>query len=287
MNEHMWRRDVTQANVDALRARGVHVIEPETGELACGDYGQGRLAEVDALVEALLAEARRGTDLEGVRVLVFAGATQEPIDPVRYISNRASGKTGHAIAEEAARRGADVTLVIGPNTLPAPYGVKVVHVMTALQMAEAVEAHYDEADAVVASAAVSDFRPAEPSFDKVKKDEAELGVPLVRNPDILAGLGQRKGDRLLVGFAAETRDVLDEARAKLAAKNLDLVVANNVSEAGLGFGSDVNRVWLVDETGEAEMPVLSKKTIARLLWDKVAGKAREAHALRSGEEQDA
>ncbi len=287
MNEHMWRADITQANVDALRARGVHVIEPETGELACGDYGQGRLAEVDTIAEAVLAEVQRRTDLEGVRVLVFAGATQEPIDPVRYISNRASGKTGYAIAEEAARRGADVTLVIGPNTLPAPYGVKVVHVMTALQMAEAVEAHYDEADAVVASAAVSDFRPADPSFDKIKKHDAQLNVALERNPDILAGLGARKGDRLLVGFAAETQDVLDEARAKLSAKNLDLVVANNVSEAGLGFGSDVNRVWLVDSGGEIEMPVLSKKTIARLLWDKVADKAREAHALRSGEEQDA
>jgi phosphopantothenoylcysteine decarboxylase/phosphopantothenate--cysteine ligase len=283
MNVHMWRREVTQANVGVLRARGANVIEPETGELACGDIGEGRLAPVAEIAEAVLADARRCADLDGVRVLVYAGATQEPIDPVRFISNRASGKTGHAIAEEAARRGADVTLVMGPGSLPDPYGVHVVNVMTALQMRDAVEAHFDAADVVVASAAVSDFRPAEPSADKLKKRDAAMSVPLERNPDILAGLGERKGERVLVGFAAETRDVLVEARAKLSAKNLDLVVANNVAEAGLGFGSDVNRVWLVTNEGEQEMPVLSKKTIARLLWDRVADIACSAAESRRSE----
>ncbi len=175
----------------------------------------------------------------------------------------------------------------GPTSLPDPFGVRVVRVTTALQMGDAIDAIYDEVDAVVATAAVSDFRPADPSMEKLKKRDAPMTVELERNPDILAGLGERKGDRLLVGFAAETQDVLEEARGKLAAKNLDLVVANNVSEAGLGFGSDVNRVWLVDESGEIEMPVLSKKTIARLLWDKVAPMARLAHARRTEEEPDA
>jgi len=271
MNVHMWHRDVTQQNVELLRARGVNVINPHEGELACGEVGEGRLAPVEEIAAAVLAEAGRAQDLTGVRALVYSGSTEEPIDFVRFISNRASGKTGQAIAEEAARRGADVTLIMGPTTLPQPYGVHVVRVMTAVQMRDAVMAHFDDCDVVVASAAVSDFRPVEPSPEKLKKTDAPLVIELERNPDILAELGEKKGDHVLVGFAAETQDVLSEARRKLEQKNLDLCIANNVAMAGLGFGSDVNQVWLVTSGETKELPVMDKRAIARELWDQVAG----------------
>jgi phosphopantothenoylcysteine decarboxylase/phosphopantothenate--cysteine ligase len=276
MNVHMWRDEATQENVACLRARGVVIVEPETGELACGDVGEGRLAPVEDVAEAVLAEAFRARDLEGVRVLVTAGPTYEPLDPVRFLGNRSSGKTGYAIAEEAARRGADVTLVSGPATLPDPFDVVTVRVTTAREMMEAVEKALPNSDVVVATAAVSDFRPTSAAPDKIKKDDAPLVVELALNPDILASVGRRKEGRLLVGFAAETADVVQSAKGKLAAKNLDLVVANDVSLPGLGFGSDKNRVWFV-EAGEVEkVPELSKAALARLLWDRIAEKARAA-----------
>jgi len=280
MNVHMWRAEATQVNVATLHARGAVIIEPDAGELACGDVGEGRLADVLTIAEAALAEAIRTRDLAGVRVLVTAGPTYEPIDPVRFIGNRSSGKTGFAIAEEAARRGAEVTLVTGPAALPDPFGVRTVRVTTALEMHAAVLGAYQSVDAVVASAAVSDFRPAEAFAHKVTKGEAPDTVALSRNPDILAELGADKGGRLLVGFAAQTRDVVGEARAKLGRKNLDLVVANDVSEPGLGFASEANRVWLVDEQTAEELPVLSKRAIARTLWDRIAASARDAVAAR-------
>jgi phosphopantothenoylcysteine decarboxylase/phosphopantothenate--cysteine ligase len=276
MNVHMWRDEATQANIATLRVRGVVVVEPESGELACGDVGEGRLAPVDEIAEAVLAETRRVDDLEGVRVLVTAGPPYEPLDPVRFIGNRSSGKTGYAIAEEAARRGARVTLVSGPSVLPDPFGVGTVRVTTAAEMLAACEAAFDEVDVVVATAAVSDFRPASASAHKVKKDAAPLTVELARTTDILATLAVRKDGRLMVGFAAETTDVLESARDKLSAKNLDLVVANDVSTPGLGFGSDRNRVWLVDADGVEELPEQGKRSIARLLWDRIAERARAA-----------
>lgn len=285
MNMHMWRAEATRANVATLRARGCVVVEPDTGELACGDVGEGRLAEVSAIAEAVLAEARRARDLAGIRVLVTAGPTEEPIDPVRFIGNRSSGKTGYAIAEEAARRGADVTLVSGPTSLPDPFGVRCVRVMTAMEMRDAVEDAYPLADVVVASAAVADFRPADPSAAKLKKTDAPDIVRLVRNPDILAGLGARKESRLLVGFAAETSDVLIHARTKLAEKNLDLVVANDVSSPKLGFGTDENRVWLVSEVAEEELAVMSKRSIAATLWDRLAQDSNRARDVRAGKAQ--
>jgi phosphopantothenoylcysteine decarboxylase / phosphopantothenate---cysteine ligase len=286
MNVHMWRADVTREAIATLRSRGAVVVEPESGELACGDIGEGRLASLDDIAEAALAEAHRSRDLLGVSVLVTAGGTQEPIDPVRYIGNRSSGKTGYAIAEEAARRGARVTLVSGPTTLPDPFGVTTVRVQTAAQMLDAVLAAYPEADAVVATAAVADLRPAAAAEHKQKKDAAPLTLDLERTTDILAELGAAKGERVLIGFAAETRDVLDAAAGKLTAKNLDLVVANDVSDPGLGFGSDANRVWLVSAEETVELPVLSKKTIARTLWDAVAPRVRDAAARRGGQERD-
>ena len=270
MNVHMWRDTATRANVAALRSRGAIIVEPDTGELACGDVGEGRLAEVAAIADAVLAEAHRARDLDGVRILVTAGPTREPIDPVRFISNASSGRTGYAIAEEAARRGATVTLVSGPTTLPDPFGVRIVRVTTALEMADAADAAFEDAQVVVATAAVSDFRPASPSASKAKKDAAALEIALERNPDLLAGFGARKAARVLVGFAAETEAVIENARAKLAAKSLDLVVANDVSDPALGFGSEENRVWLVDALGEEELPLMHKRSLARALTDRIA-----------------
>ena len=271
MNVHMWRNEITQEAVATMRARGAVIVEPASGELACGEVGEGRLAELPVLLDTILTEVRRSRDLDGVRMLVTAGGTQEAIDPVRFIGNRASGKTGFAIAEEAARRGAEVTLVSGPNELPDPFGVRCVRVTTALQMRDAVAGVYGESDCVIATAAVSDFRPAEPAEHKVKKDAAPDVVRLERNPDILGELGERKGERLLVGFAAETENVVGHAREKLSGKNLDMVVANDVSQPGLGFASDRNVVTLVTADGAEELREMDKRAIARTLLDRVAG----------------
>jgi phosphopantothenoylcysteine decarboxylase / phosphopantothenate---cysteine ligase len=269
MNVEMWRKEVTRANVEELRSRGVVLVSPATGELACGDVGEGRLAEVAEIADAVEAEANRARELEGVRVLVTAGGTREPIDAVRYIGNRSSGKTGFAIAEEAARRGAAVTLLTAPVSLPAPCGVEVVQVTTALEMEHAVGERFDASDVVVMAAAVADFRPEGQAAGKLKKDRGVPEVKLVANPDILAGLGVRKAEQLLVGFAAETSDAIPNAQAKLAAKRLDMIVANDVSEAGVGFDSDVNRVAFVTADGVEEMPVLDKRAIAAALLDRV------------------
>lgn len=282
MNTHMWRAEVTQDNLNVLRARGATIVEPDTGELACGDVGEGRLAPVEDIAEAVLTEARRSKDLEGVRVLVTAGPTYEPIDPVRFLGNRSSGKTGYAIAEEAARRGADVLLVSGPTSLPDPFGVTTVRVNTALEMEAAVLDGYERADVVVATAAVADFRPAVAHDQKVKKDAAPIAIELARNPDILEGLGMRKGARTLVGFAAETTDVLESARAKLESKHLDLVVANDVSVEGLGFGGDRNQVWFVTPDGVEEQPAMTKRAIAHAVWGRLLVQARASAVARSG-----
>jgi len=284
MNVHMWRAEATRSNISTLRARGVVVVEPDTGELACGDVGEGRLAELDAIATIVIAEAVRGRDLDGVRVLVTAGPTREPLDPVRFLGNASSGKSGYGVAQEAARRGAHVVLVSGPTSLPDPFGVRTVRVSTALEMAAAVEAEYGAADAVIATAAVSDFRPKDPVDHKTPKDAASLTVELVPNPDILKELGARKGGRLLVGYAAETGDPIDSARAKLEGKGLDLVVANDVASSGLGFASDENRVWLVSSDGVEELPVMTKVSIAHVLWDRIAPLARAAADGRAKKE---
>jgi phosphopantothenoylcysteine decarboxylase / phosphopantothenate---cysteine ligase len=269
MNTHMWLKDVTQFSVAALAARGYVFVEPGTGELACGDVGEGRLAAVSDIVDAVMAEVARTRSLASVRLLVTAGPTREPIDAVRFIGNRSSGRQGYAIAEEAARRGATVTLVSGPTSLPDPFGVTTVRVETAEQMREAVEAAYGEADAVVAAAAVADFRPASPATGKLKKDAAPGAIALERTADILAALGERKGPRVLVGFAAETGDILASARGKLAAKHLDLVVANDVSEPGAGFDSVTNRVVLVTGDGDEPLPLMDKRAVARAVLDRL------------------
>jgi phosphopantothenoylcysteine decarboxylase/phosphopantothenate--cysteine ligase len=270
MNVHMWRKEITQQNVRALEVRGCVIVAPTRGELACGDVGEGRLADVATIADAAEAEARRARDLAGVHVLVTAGPTHEPIDPVRFVGNRSSGKQGFAIAEEAARRGARVMLVSGPVSLSDPFGVEVVRVTTAEEMRTATLAAFGAADVVIASAAVSDFRPAQAAHEKIKKGSAVPQVPLERTPDILAEIGALNAGRaVLVGFAAETADVVGRAAEKLVAKGLDLVVANDVS-GELGFGTDDNRVTLVADGGVEPLPVLSKRAIAREILDRVA-----------------
>jgi phosphopantothenoylcysteine decarboxylase/phosphopantothenate--cysteine ligase len=271
MNTNMWNHPATQENLRALRSRGHIVVEPEEGILACGMVGPGRLAEPEAIAQAVVdvaREPRRKRDLEGEIVLITAGPTQEPLDPVRYLSNRSSGKMGYALADAAAARGARVILVSGPVTLPAPARVELIPVRTAAEMRQAVMDHLEKATMVIKAAAVADYHRANPPRQKVKKTAARMSLELDPTPDILAELGRNKGDRLLVGFAAETDNLIEEARRKMQSKNCDMVVANLVSQPGIGFESDENEVTLVLRTGEA-IPVAraSKIAIAHRIFD--------------------
>jgi phosphopantothenoylcysteine decarboxylase/phosphopantothenate--cysteine ligase len=273
MHTEMWRHPATRANTSTLRARGVHIVGPDDGELAAGDVGEGRLADEDAIVAAVVA-AVSGTDgaFAGRRVIVSAGGTREPIDPVRFIGNRSSGKMGYALAREAARRGAQVDLVAAPNTLDDPPGVQVHNVGTAEEMRSAIIDLVDEADVVIKAAAVADFRPERYSASKIKKDSDELStITLVRNPDILAELGARKDARVLVGFAAETDLAEDHGRDKLHRKGLDLIVVNRVDMADAGFNVDTNRAVLLRADGERrEVPLTTKDRLAAVVCDEVS-----------------
>ena len=281
MNVNMWRHSATRANVELLRARGVRFVGPEAGFLACGWEGEGRMAEPAAIAaEAELVLGPRS--LEGEVVLVTAGGTREPVDAVRALVNRSSGKMGFAVAAEAARRGAETVLVAGPTALETPVGVRRVNVETALEMRDAVQAELPRASVVVMAAAVADFRPANPSARKIKKEElpAEggLSLELVRNPDILEEIGRAKGARIVVGFAAESHDVLGAARRKLERKRCDLIVANDVTREAAGFEADTNAVVFVGPRGEAEeLPLLPKSQVAARLLDRVE-KLRGARA---------
>jgi len=270
MNVHMWEHPTVQENLARLVARGAHVVGPTSGWLACGYEGTGRLAEPDDIVEEIL-RALAPQDLAGERVLVSAGPTQEAIDPVRYLSNRSSGKMGYAIARVARRRGAEVTLVTGPTALRPPAGVQVVSVTTAEEMARAVQAAFASATVVIMGAAVADYRPRRTLDRKLKKAGQPLTLDLEANPDILRRLSTRKGRRLLVGFAAETNDLVSEARRKLADKRLDLIVGNDVTAPGAAFGGDTNVVHLIDAAGQEEaLPVLAKEEVAERILDWVA-----------------
>jgi phosphopantothenoylcysteine decarboxylase/phosphopantothenate--cysteine ligase len=269
MNVHMWENPICQENIQKLRGRGFHFIDPEAGELACGYEGKGRLAEIPAIVEEIRA-ILSPKDLSGETLLVTAGPTEEPIDPVRFLSNRSSGKMGFAVARAARLRGAPVILVSGPSALPAPYGVKFIPVRTAAEMREAVLGSLAGVSVLVMAAAVSDYRPKVTSPEKIKKSQAELTLPLELNPDILREAGQRKEKRLLIGFAAETESLLANARKKLAEKNLDLIVANDVSLPGAGFAVDTNIVKLIDRSGKIEeLPLMDKEDLADRVLDRV------------------
>ena len=281
MNVHMWEHPVVQENLARLVARGARVVGPATGALACGYEGAGRLADPADIFEEVSA-ALVPQDLAGEHVLVSAGPTQEPVDPVRYLSNRSSGKMGYALARVARRRGAVVTLVSGPVGLPPPPGVQLVTIATAAEMADAVEAALAPATVVVMCAAVADYRPRRPSARKMKKTPGTLTLELEPTRDILAGLGARKGQRLLVGFAAETHRVAEEARRKLRAKHLDLIVANDVTAVGAGFGADTNAVRFLDAGGLDEtLPVLPKDEVASRIFDWVAARRSRSAARTS------
>jgi phosphopantothenoylcysteine decarboxylase/phosphopantothenate--cysteine ligase len=272
----MFEHPAVQENLATLRGRGVGVVEPGEGYLACGWLGKGRLAEVETIVEAALLRLARSRDLAGQTVLVTAGPTIEDLDPVRYVSNRSSGAMGYRVAEAARDRGARVVLVSGPTALPEPQGVTFVAVRSADEMQRAVAAHAGSASVVVAAAAVSDYRPAQASPAKLKKTEGPLRLELVRTPDILKALGEAKGARLLVGFAAETEDVVANARRKLETKNLDLIVANDVTAPGAGFGGSTNAVVLLRRDGKrTDVPLASKREVAERILDEVI-------ALRTG-----
>ena len=283
MNTNMWNHPATQSNVQALRSRGHVIVEPEEGLLACGTIGPGRLAEPVEIAEAVLAASnkRNRRDLEGESILITAGPTQEPIDGVRYLSNRSSGKMGYALAEEAAARGARVVLVSGPVSLPPLREVTLVPVRTALEMRQAVMDHLAEATIVIKAAAVADYYIPKPSQQKMKKTAARLSLDMEPTPDILAEVGTKKGDRLLIGFAAETDNMIDEARRKMQRKNCDMVVGNVVSQPGTGFESDENEVVLVTRTGET-IPVerASKRAVAGRIFDEALRLRLALHVSR-------
>jgi phosphopantothenoylcysteine decarboxylase/phosphopantothenate--cysteine ligase len=272
MNVNMWNHPATQENIARLRSRGVHVVQPDEGYLACGMTGAGRLAGQDAIVAAVREVLRMRLDLLGQTVLVTAGPTQEAMDPVRFLTNRSSGRMGYAVAEAAAQRGAKVILITGPTALETPDGVTRVDVRTAAEMLSAAEQHFAEATLAIFAAAVADYRPAEPAAEKMKRSGSNEGISLrlVPNTDILATLARKKGGRLVVGFAAETERVAENARKKLSDKNADLIVANDVTAEDAGFDVHTNVVTLFSRDGrDLLLPKLSKRDVAHRILDEV------------------
>ncbi len=273
MNSAMWEHPATRANLDTLRRRGCMIVDPDEGWLACGTVGAGRLADPLRIAESvdLLTGLKQKQDLEGETVLITAGPTQEPIDPVRYISNRSSGKMGYALAEAALTRGARVILISGPVHIPAPGRSELTSVSTAHEMRRAVLEHLDEATIIIKSAAVADYHVSDVPKQKLKKTAARLSLELDPTPDILAEVGQKKGDRLLIGFAAETENLVEEARRKMISKHCDMVVANLINQDGLGFESDRNQVEIITRSGKrVHAGPANKREIADRILDEVA-----------------
>ena len=263
MNTEMYNNPITQRNLEGLRSLGYHIMDPAEGWLACGITGVGRLPEPEAIVDWLEAKMCSTNELEGTTILVTAGGTQESIDPVRYIGNRSSGKMGYAIAEQAAHMGAKVILVSAPTSLPIPSGVDFISVDSAVSMQEAVEDRYNDVNVVIMAAAVSDFRVLHKAEQKIKKMES-MTIELVKNPDILQGLGSKKSHQILVGFAAETEHVIKYGQDKVAKKNLDMLVANDVSKSNAGFNVDTNEgYFLYPDKEPKEMPNMKKSDLAR------------------------
>ena len=270
MNSNMYSHAATQANLSRLKVYEYSIIEPGEGMLACGDEGIGRLVEWEVARDAILSSLAP-QDLQDMTVLISAGPTCEPFDPARHLSNRSSGKMGYALARSAKQRGAKVVLISGPTSLEVPPGVEMVNVMTALQMHDAVMESYSNADIVVMSAAVSDYRPGKITAQKIKKGSDSIDLEIVPNPDILKELGKRKKKKpLLVGFAAESNEHLEEGKRKLMEKNLDLIVVNDILGTDTGFGTDTNQVNLIDRDYQLEkLPLLSKDECAYMIWDKI------------------
>jgi phosphopantothenoylcysteine decarboxylase / phosphopantothenate---cysteine ligase len=270
MNTQMYKNPITQDNMHRLRSYGFRIMEPASGYLACGEEGMGRLPEPADIVDRIVAIMMAKRDFSGKTMLVTAAGTQEPIDPVRYIGNRSSGKMGYAIAQAARDRGARVILISGPTFLPQPHGIEFIAVQTAQEMKEAVLRYYGEVQVVIKAAAVADYRPQQAAEHKIKKLNSHMTIELEKNPDILWELGQKKQHQILVGFAAETQSLLENAREKLERKNLDMLVANDVTIAGAGFNTETNIVKLLLSDGAIEeLPLLTKKEVAEIILDKI------------------
>lgn len=274
MNTNMYENKIVQDNIEKLKSYGYHFIEPESGRLACGDVGKGKLANVDDIVDRVLVELEnKEKDLAGKKILISAGPTIAPIDPVRFITNKSTGKMGYAIAEEAVNRGADVILVSGPTKLNPPKDVKIININTNSEMKDEMINNFEWADIVIKSAAVADYKPREYSNKKIKKGEGNLSLDFVRDNDILMELGKIKTHQILVGFAAESNDVLDNAKDKLERKNLDFIVANDITATDTGFGSDDNKVIIISRGHEpVYLEKMSKKEVACNIFDLVLEK---------------
>lgn len=272
MNVHMFENPILQDNLEILRKYGYEIVEPAVGYLACGDTGAGKMPEPETLYQYILRELACEKDMKGLHVMVTAGPTQEAIDPVRYITNHSSGKMGYAIARRAMLRGADVTLVSGPTALePVPF-VKMVPVVTAQEMFEAVRDHLDEQDILIKSAAVADYRPASVSEEKVKKTEGDMSISLERTQDILGYVAEhRREDQVICGFSMETQNMLENSRKKLTKKKLDMIAANNVKDAGAGFATDTNLITIITKQEERALPLMTKEEAAHELLSYILG----------------
>ena len=271
MNTNMYENPIVQRNIDTLRALNYEFIEPESGRLACGDIGKGKLATPENIVEAVVDALTKKQDLEGKKIIITAGPTVEAIDPVRYITNRSTGKMGYAIAKEACDRGAEVTLVSGPTKLEPPKNLKkFIRIESAKDMYEAVINNLDENDVIIKSAAVADYKPKDYCDKKIKKSDDDLVIKLDRNKDIAYEIGKVKKDKILVGFAAETNNLIENAKNKINKKNLDFIVANDLTKEGAGFGVDTNIVKIIDKDGAIEeYPIMKKNEVANVILDKV------------------
>ena len=274
MNTKMYENKIVQDNINKLKKYGYSFIEPASGRLACGDIGKGKLANVSDIVERVLSELEeKEQDLLGKKVLVTAGPTIAPLDPVRFITNKSTGKMGYAIAKEAKERGADVILVSGPTNIPKIADINFISIKTNSEMKDAVLKYYDTADIVIKSAAVADYKPKEYSDEKIKKGEGDLELTLTRDSDILKILGERKKEQILIGFAAESNNVLENAEKKLKNKNLDFIVANDITARDTGFGSEDNKVTILSKDGKViSLDKMSKKEVATNIFDMILGK---------------
>ena len=271
MNTNMYENPILQRNINTLKELGYNFVEPESGRLACGDTGKGKLASPETIVDEVVKLLSKGQDLKGKSIIVTAGPTVESIDPMRYITNRSTGKMGYSIAKEAIERGADVTLITGPTNLTPPQNLKkLVKIESAKDMYEAVLENLDENDVVIKSAAVADYKPKNYSNKKIKKSDDDLVIELDRNKDIAQEIGKIKNNKILVGFAAETNDLIENASLKIKKKNIDFIVANDLTKEGAGFGVDTNIVKIIDKEGNiTEYPKMKKEEVANIILDKI------------------
>ena len=272
MNPNMFENTIVQDKLKKLESYGYEIISPACGYLACGDTGAGKLPSEEVLLDYILKELHYEKDMKGKKVLVTAGPTREAIDPVRFISNHSTGKMGYAIARCAMERGAQVTLITGETSIPKSPFVKMIPVISAADMFEAVKENMDEADFIIKSAAVADYTPAVVADEKIKKKDGDMSIPLTRTTDILKYVGQnRKAGQVICGFAMETKDLIENATKKLNSKNVDMIVANNLKVAGAGFGTDTNVVTVIKKNGTKEFPMLTKDEVAKAILDEMMG----------------